>query len=437
MLPYQNQQVGGTLGGPIVKDKLHYFGSYEYEREPGTTFSTPSALPGRDFHDALQELPAELAGARRRSAVAERPPVGARVALGLGEPVCARGRRPSVERARMQTKQATNVLGTWSNVMSNTKVQEVRVGYNNFQWANRVSPRSETHFNTAFPGLTIGKPYNYPQWLNQNNWSPATISAGTRTKHDFKIGGEYIYAHDGALVHRRNEGFFTFTSVPGDITAHSRRTRPTTSRPGTWRAGCDGARSSRRTTTADDWTIDVPRPTWAVWFGDNWRLRNQLTINYGVRWDDDWNVASPPDIVTNSIPINNGSAAAATRIPGMTAAISATRRACATTDIAPRAGFTWNVGGANDLVDPRRQRTLLRPIFERSPTARSSTASMITASFVNDGTPGFVADPARGVTTYDQAAAAAPPQAARIITPDFRNPYTWQSSIGFQKQMNA
>ena len=47
VLPYQNQQIGGSLGGPIVKDKVHYFASYEYEREPGTTFSAPAALrPG-------------------------------------------------------------------------------------------------------------------------------------------------------------------------------------------------------------------------------------------------------------------------------------------------------------------------------------------------------------------------------------------------------
>src|SRR5207247_10209197 len=31
VLPYQNQQVGGTLGGPIVKDKIHYFASYRSE----------------------------------------------------------------------------------------------------------------------------------------------------------------------------------------------------------------------------------------------------------------------------------------------------------------------------------------------------------------------------------------------------------------------
>ena len=30
VLPYQNQQVGGSFGGPIVKDQWHFFGSYEY-----------------------------------------------------------------------------------------------------------------------------------------------------------------------------------------------------------------------------------------------------------------------------------------------------------------------------------------------------------------------------------------------------------------------
>jgi hypothetical protein len=49
VLPYSNQQVGFTLGGPIVKDKVHYFGSFENEREPGTLFSNPSSLPTQSF----------------------------------------------------------------------------------------------------------------------------------------------------------------------------------------------------------------------------------------------------------------------------------------------------------------------------------------------------------------------------------------------------
>src|SRR5207302_9736933 len=42
VVPYSNQQISGTLGGPIVRNKLHFFGNYEYEREPRTSiWNTP------------------------------------------------------------------------------------------------------------------------------------------------------------------------------------------------------------------------------------------------------------------------------------------------------------------------------------------------------------------------------------------------------------
>src|SRR5206468_10289875 len=53
VIPYEDQQLSGTLGGPIVKDRIHFFANWEYEREPNTiTFSSqyPSFnidLPGK------------------------------------------------------------------------------------------------------------------------------------------------------------------------------------------------------------------------------------------------------------------------------------------------------------------------------------------------------------------------------------------------------
>src|SRR5919197_1937362 len=56
VLPYQNQQIGGALGGPIVKDKWHFFGSYEYEREPNTVFFKPVNLPTESFSYADRQI---------------------------------------------------------------------------------------------------------------------------------------------------------------------------------------------------------------------------------------------------------------------------------------------------------------------------------------------------------------------------------------------
>ena len=56
MLPYSNQQVSGTLGGPIRRDQVHFFGNYEFEREPQTFAST---LPWPSFNY-------EFSGARQQ-----------------------------------------------------------------------------------------------------------------------------------------------------------------------------------------------------------------------------------------------------------------------------------------------------------------------------------------------------------------------------------
>src|SRR5262249_35954270 len=48
-LPVSNPQIGSPLGGPIVRDRLQYFGAYEYERSPYTLFLVPSGFSGQSF----------------------------------------------------------------------------------------------------------------------------------------------------------------------------------------------------------------------------------------------------------------------------------------------------------------------------------------------------------------------------------------------------
>ena len=60
VLPFQNQQVGGTLGGPIIRDRAHFFGSYEYERQPGTVFLAPTRLPSQTFQFETKDDEQEL-----------------------------------------------------------------------------------------------------------------------------------------------------------------------------------------------------------------------------------------------------------------------------------------------------------------------------------------------------------------------------------------
>src|SRR6266566_4521757 len=51
VLPYSNQQLSATFGGPIIKDRVHFFGSYGYTHEPQTfTYNSPYPAFNVDVH---------------------------------------------------------------------------------------------------------------------------------------------------------------------------------------------------------------------------------------------------------------------------------------------------------------------------------------------------------------------------------------------------
>src|SRR2546422_6223979 len=74
VLPYSDQQLSGTFGGPIVKDRVHFFGSYEYERQPTTytykgpypAFNTDVNFPAR-VHKFMGRLDYQFSPATRLS----------------------------------------------------------------------------------------------------------------------------------------------------------------------------------------------------------------------------------------------------------------------------------------------------------------------------------------------------------------------------------
>ena len=70
--PIDNQQYSTAIGGPIIQDKLHYFGNFEYEREPRTSiFNSPYPvfnveLTGEEQPEEGRRSPRLPALARRR-----------------------------------------------------------------------------------------------------------------------------------------------------------------------------------------------------------------------------------------------------------------------------------------------------------------------------------------------------------------------------------
>ncbi|HYM23593.1 MAG TPA: TonB-dependent receptor [Vicinamibacterales bacterium] len=442
VLPYSNQQLGATFGGPIVKDKVHFFMSYEYEREPGTAFQQGSLFPSSYATSNAYQNGQKSFLARLDDQVSTNDRLSVRGSYWTwANPfVVGSGTTPPSESSN-QTKNATNILGTWTKVLSGNRMLEIKGGYNGFHWTNAPQDSMQGTPEYRIPGMTIGAPYNYPQTLKQDNWDGRVDFSVHKTNNDLKMGAEYIHVHDGGPWYIQRVGFFNFSQAPPQSVLTAAFPPGTDLDPTKWNVALLNpyVTNSNINFTQGDWTIDAPRPTYALWIGDNWRATSNLTLNLGLRWDADPNMASPPGIVQSNILVNNqipasyGAYATGTNDFGYKSGIRDWK------DVAPRAGFTYNVNGQNDLVIRGGSGIYFASPVSNVTFSPQLYSQLVSAQFVFDGRPDFITNPTNGLTTAQifSGTVKLPAQTVRSIEAGFRSPYNWQSSIGFQKQINA
>jgi hypothetical protein len=246
----------------------------------------------------------------------------------------------------------------------------------------------------VFPGLTVGPRYNYPQTFSQDNWQARYDLSWHRDKHDFKIGGEFLRVLDTGQWFILDRGQYRFHTRPPDL--ERRFPADAWNDPSRWDlTGLDPyVQFFDQNFHKMDWLIDIPRPQIAVWFGDNWRVTERLTINYGVRYENDFKATYPPHVTEKQIIVNNG-------IETIDASFYNGIRD--NNNLAPRVGFVYNIGGKNDFVVRGGTGQFYSTPVSNVPFSQQvyNDNQMIAASFVYDGTPGFVLDPRRGYSPED------------------------------------
>jgi hypothetical protein len=437
VLPYANQQIGGAIGGPIIQDRLHYFLSYERENEPNTILTTPPALPAQSFSFDTKTVQNSFLG---RADWQMKPQDHLTVRASYwdwGNPFTQVSGTEHPSQAADRSRKAINVVGTWSKVLSSTMLQEVRVGYTHFDWQNQLAiPALASTPNYVFPSLTVGQRRNYPQEFFQDTISARYDLNWTVGSHDMKVGAEYLRWHDTGQWQLLSRGEFVFTRNPTDL--DRRFPADAWDDPSRWDVtGLDGF-VQRYDLNFGDWTIDIPRPTIALWFGDTWRMNNQFTMNYGVRWDADWGALDPPYVTSQAAfnPRGGNQYPDIDLTPGEPLYPGGLRDI---NNIAPRGGFNWNVGGTGRFVI-RGGSGLYFSIPDSNTTFSQQSFNaerILVNSFPYDGQPNFVQDPTRGRTPEDyiNGLYPLPAQSPRVIAHDYKMPYTWQSTIGVQSQI--
>jgi hypothetical protein len=266
--PFSEQRLGGFLGGPLVKDKWHYFGSYERLRNETTSVITSPLVPAdqreypnknRDdqyFFKTDYQINAKhtLSGRYRLDdAVNE--------GLGIG------GLNP-IERGYDYQAKFQDTVVNLTSVLSARTVNEARVQYGRIRRFYSVDEYADPFgVSISRPSGNFGKANNMPQGWNAVRYQfndNLTYSVG---RHDFKAGVDVQIDRSDVWFLGNKDGTFTFrTDTP--FNAADPTTYP-----------------FQYTQTIGDWYDDRANDMYSGFIQDTWRLSPRLTLNLGLRYD--------------------------------------------------------------------------------------------------------------------------------------------------------
>jgi outer membrane receptor for ferrienterochelin and colicin len=266
--PFSQQRFGGFVGGPLIRDRLHYFGSYEGLRERSTQVVTSPLVPADQ-----REEPATDDGRQYflksdyrfngQTSMSVRYRADDRDQTGQGI-----GGLNTRERGSNSNNLDQDVVSNVTSVLSSNMLNEVR-----FQFARRSNfIDTEGYSVDGMPQINrpsgnFGKPQNLPQGRNENRYQFVENFSYTRGSHDFKFGADISLIRADSFFPRNRDGNFTFTTDrpfdPNDLSTYPTQYVVATLDP----------------------TVDLPNDLLSFFAQDQWRPLTNLTFNLGVRYD--------------------------------------------------------------------------------------------------------------------------------------------------------
>src|SRR6266404_4164173 len=446
--PYSRQFFGGSVGGPIAKDKL--FGFFAFERQREHTSISEDSL-------ALSELQAAQTAVlvAQPSAVIPRPFFENRYNGRLDY------RFNDRETAYLSyTSQANDSLNdqanqtgdltegnftknhlqaanfTLNSVLSNTLVNSFLVGYQ--YWNNLIDSTTKVPLVTFIGGSSFGTNGNVPQQSYQRKWQFRDDITKTYGKHTLGVGIDFIYNPKlGGFFESNSTLEVDFKKDPSCILAtvdNANKTCGPTPFPNGFAS--PGAVIGMSASSGDPY-FDMPGGTkqLGLYFQDDWKVTRRLTMNMGIRWDKDYNLVG-------------ASAIAKSRTYLELLAIGSPFAKLAhddNKDFSPRVGFAYDLtgqgkhilrGGYGLYYGNIFQNIPLFMIQHARPTIYQGLFSLTTPSDIVPGTGIALGNWRYGL---DPNPTIPPPLTSlvngatgRLMDPTYRNPVSQQFNFGYQ-----
>jgi len=326
--PFEQQQFGGSLGGPIRKDKAHFFVAYERNRRDDyATVFTNGVLPDQEgsfpqpFRNHLLDAKLDFQLGKRNTLVAHYALEDQRREHDfIGGNTLASAGALNTSTIHSGILKDTTVFGT-------SKVNEVLVEFQSFE--NDVAADAPTTPTIATPDFFFGASDNAPQRTTEKRWQLrddfSFRKEGGGGDHDFKAGAELIRSHYDSLYVPLLYGYFAFYQAPAGCP------EPCRDLDAYLNAIPDAFSGSAGGNEFDDsWTYV------AAYVQDTWKPTRKLTLNLGVRYEIQY---GPYTNRFDTMPLR-----------AIAASGYDTRRKQDYGGVGPRLGFAYDVNGDAKVV---------------------------------------------------------------------------------------
>ena len=417
---YARQQFGGSLGGPIVEDKAHYFGAYERtQQDTKQVVSTLGLFPAEDGVYDVSFRETMFTG---KLTIAPTPAhyLAVRYARDTNSQPTGAGLRAA--RSSWATSGNTyDSVNTNHNWVIGQSLNEFVFQYSNF--VNDI-PATSTGPHLRFPnGVTAGTSPAAPQSTEQTKWQfrddVSWTTSGLGLGHQFRAGVNWIHEpHLFVRVAQGTGGIFTLGA--NDLNA------PVTS----------------ILVIGGNTELNIPLDSYSFYVQDDWRVNPRLTLNVGVRWD--YVDGIPFDQERNPNFRLLQAAGQAGRFVGTALEDFGQSTRGDKDNVQPRLGFVYDVDGAG--------RQVMRGGWGIYTDFAYTNANVLTAAIdaAGGGGPVFVANAPAGIRrpdgtffrTTDPLSTIASqnlvnpnilPLAGEVVSPRLEQPETHQTSLGWAR----
>jgi hypothetical protein len=295
--PFDREQFGGSLGGPLKTDKLWLFGSAEYRNQNGSIetgerdFATQSILntyAPAPLRDALFSTRADyqinssntLMG---RYSFNRSTDTNQASAASVTPALSPTERQNSLNRFN-------SVVTTWTDTLSPTKVNSLLFHFDTFLNFIPEFPNSAPTTDPAglastneliFPDLADGVNFNVPQSTHMNRYQLTDTFTWVAGKHTLHLGGEYQYSRVFGEINVFGSGSIILTSDFGFANLNGQPGAPN---------DLDIPIAAAIQSAAPIQPVPIPKisNSYVAFFAqDDWRVNHKLTLNLGLRWDFD------------------------------------------------------------------------------------------------------------------------------------------------------